>query len=107
MRLKAAVMAVALMLAGCTVQKELVPMGGSRSDGMVVLAYEVGLYEKAQVDFAAGHDAARQTCAGWGYAGAQPFGGMTERCVSVNGYGHCLRWRVSLPYQCTGAPVGR
>ncbi|MGE0151498.1 MAG: YecR family lipoprotein [Reyranellaceae bacterium] len=100
-------MVAAAMLAGCTVQKELVPMGGSRADGTVVLAYEIGAYATAQVDYAAGHEAARRTCAGWGYAGAEPFGGSTERCVAVNGYGQCLRWRISVPYQCTGTPAGR
>lgn len=50
----AAMMLAGAMLAGCTVQKNLVPVGGSRSDGTVILAYEVGLYEKAQLDHAAG-----------------------------------------------------
>jgi len=103
----AAMMLAAAMLAGCTVQKDLVPVGGSRSDGTVILAYEVGLYEKAQLDHAAGHAAARKTCAGWGYSGAEPFGGATDRCISRNGYGQCMAWRVSIPYQCTGAPATR
>ena len=104
---KAAAMAAAMVVVGCTVQKELVPVGGSRADGTVMMSYEVGVYEKAQVDYAAGQAAARQTCAGWGYSGAEPFGGRTERCIAVNGFGDCRRWRVNVPFQCTGAPASR
>ena len=103
----AAMILAGTVLTGCTVQKDLVPVGGSRSDGTVILAYEVGLYEKAQLDHAAGHAAARKTCAGWGYSGAEPFGGATDRCISRNGYGQCMAWRVNIPYQCTGAPSTR
>lgn len=103
----AIIAAIAALLAGCTVQKELVPIGGSRADGTVLLSYEVGLYEKPQIDHAAGRAAALRTCNGWGYSGAEPFGGATDRCISRNGYGHCMAWRVNIPYQCTGAPSTR
>ena len=35
-----------LVLSGCAVQKQLVPTGGSRSDGTVKLAYEYGAFEQ-------------------------------------------------------------
>ena len=66
-----------ILVAGCATQKELVPTGGSRADGVVYL---------------------------WGYAGAQPFGGQNSKCEAVNGYGDCVRFLVTMTYQCTGTP---
>lgn len=94
---------VVLLMQGCAVQKQLVPTGGSRSDGTVKMSYEVGAFEKAQLDPQQGARDAQQRCAAWGYTGAQPFGGGTRKCISGSG-GDCYRWLVTVEYQCTGTP---
>lgn len=96
-------LAVVLVLVGCAVQKTLTPVGGSRADGTVELAYEFTQFEKPVVDAAQGLEAAIQRCAAWGYSGAEPFGGQKSQCQSFNGYGTCTHMQVSVQYQCTGA----
>jgi hypothetical protein len=94
----------ALLACGCATQKQLVPTGGSRADGTVTLAYEYGAFEVPKVDMSEASRAATQRCAAWGYTGSQPFGGSTSQCQAFNGYGSCLRYLVTVTYQCTGNP---
>ncbi|HEU0095519.1 MAG TPA: YecR family lipoprotein [Rhizomicrobium sp.] len=101
-----AAFAVALIVAGCAVQKELVPTGGSRADGTVNLSFQYGLFEKPEVDMNKASVLAAQRCTAWGYKGAEPFGGHTSKCEQVNGYGNCILTTVTVAYQCTGtAPI--
>ena len=100
----AAVVFVITAMQGCAVQKQLMPTGGSRADGTVQLSYEYGAFEIPQVDPQQGLSAARQTCAGWGYADAAPFGGYTKRCTNFSG-GACNAWLVTYQYQCTSTAV--
>lgn len=90
---------------GCAVQKQWTATGGSRADGTVDLSYEYGMFQKPRLDEAQGVDLAASSCGGWGYTGAQPFGGTMSRCEAVNGYGNCIRFLVTRKYQCMGAPA--
>lgn len=104
---KLAVVAVAVLLSGCAVHKEWVATGGSRSDGIVRLSYEVGEFEKPQLDEAQGIRVATQRCAVWGYSGAEPFGGHTRQCNMFGGaLNPCAQWMVTREYQCTGNGSG-
>jgi hypothetical protein len=96
--------ALAFLITSCTVQKDLVPTGGSRADGTVNLSYEYGLFEKPQVDLPKATAVAMQRCAAWGYTGAEPFGGQMNKCEAFDGYGDCTRTLVTVTYQCTGTP---
>ena len=87
-------------LQGCAVQKELVPTGGSRADGIVKLSYEYGLFEAPQLNAQQGVNAAKQRCSSWGYKNAEAFGGSTKSCIIPTNNG-CNRWLVSIEYQCT------
>jgi hypothetical protein len=89
-------------LSACAVVKVPVPTGGSKADGVVRMAYEYGGFEAPQVDLQAAASSAAQRCAAWGYTGAQPFGGAMQQCEAANQYG-CLRYLVTLTYQCTGS----
>ena len=60
-------LSVALVIAACSRNKDLVPTGGSRADGPVDLSYELELYEKPVLDREKGLIVARQRCASWGY----------------------------------------
>jgi YecR-like lipoprotein len=104
--MKALALVLTLLLAGCATQKELVPTGGSRADGIVRESYEFGGFEKPVVDYQQGANLAAQRCAGWGYTGAQGFGGSRSQCEFFNAYG-CVRWLVTVEYQCTGGTASR
>ena len=66
------------------------------------MSYEVGIFETAKIDLAQTQRAAAQRCRRWGYKDAEAFGGRKRQCQARNGYGNCLRWFVTLTYQCTG-----
>ena len=91
---------VAVIL-GCAVTKVPVATGGSRADGTVQLAFEYGGFESPQVDLGSAHITAAQRCRAWGYTDAEPFGGTVSHCQAANEYG-CLRFLVTMTYQCTG-----
>jgi len=94
----------ATSMSGCAVQKTLTPVGGSRSDGTIRLAYSVSMFEKPVVDWTQGSYLARQRCAAWGYSDAESFGGSTQQCEAYNGYGNCVQATIFVDYQCTGQP---
>ncbi len=101
-RRKLVMAAMLLMLsAGCTVQKDMVPLGGSRADGTVSMGFEYGMFEKPEVDRNVAAATAAERCRAWGYENAHAFGGTTRQCVHASG-GDCYRWIVKVPYQCTG-----
>ena len=89
-----------LLMQGCAVQKQLVPTGGSRADGMVKLSYEYELFEVPKIDQQQGVMLAQQRCSAWGYKNAEPFGGSMQSCIRPTHNG-CVRWLVSIEYQCT------
>lgn len=107
---RAAVIGVAVLAAfltaGCASNKQFVPTGGSRSDGTIKMSYDYGAFERPQVDLKQAVESAKQRCAAWGYTGAAPFGGSTQKCIDGPS-GSCNVWRVTAEYQCTGAPTSR
>jgi hypothetical protein len=105
MKIAFAALSVAMVcLAGCaTTTKEWVATGGSRSDGVVKLSYQYGLFELPQVSEEQALTLAKRHCAAWGYTGAEPFGGQTVVCINPIPTG-CRSWQVTREYQCTGNP---
>lgn len=100
-----AVFGLIIVTMGCsrTVQKELIATGGSRADGTVQLSFEHGSLEKPQLDLIQGLATAKQRCAAWGYSDAEQFGGNARQCQVPSQYG-CMRWYVTVTYQCLGKP---
>lgn len=90
-----------LGLTGCVTSKEWVATGGSRSDGIVRLSYEYGMFEQPQVNEEQAVKLATGRCAAWGYTGAEAFGGITRNCSSPT-YSGCNAWIVTKEYQCVG-----
>ena len=88
---------------GCVqpVRKDLIPIGGSRADGTVKLAFEFNAFEQPQLDYEQGRQSAKSRCVGWGYTDAEPFGAASQQCLAANQYG-CFRTMVTVTYQCTG-----
>ena len=91
-------------LAGCTRVITLQATGGSRADGVVELSYEYGIFDKPQVQWEQGLVTATERCQAWGYQSAEAFGGATSHCQAYDSYGSCLRWLVTVKYQCIGSP---
>lgn len=91
---------------GCSVQKQLIATGGSRSDGIVKMSFEYGLFEIPKLNEQQGLDSAKQRCEAWGYADAEPFGGATKICTNPTRNG-CAKWLVTIEYQCTDSSAGR
>ena len=96
-----AIATLSFALLGCATQKQWTPIGGSRADGVVRLAFEFSMFERPQVDEQRGLYLAGQRCEAWGYASAEPFGGVTRDCVSSS-MGSCELWRATREYQCIG-----
>ena len=94
--------AAAISLCGCaSTPITPVPVGGSRADGTVEMAYEFGAFQNPQVDYTAAQIQAEQRCAAWGYTAAEKFGGEKRMC-SVPTNSGCMGFQVSVNYQCTG-----
>ena len=96
------VIAFAIAVAGCATPKVPVSTGGSRSDATVDMSFDYGMFEKPVINWNETAATASQRCGAWGYSGAQAFGGGKETCLAFNGYGNCVRQRVTMTYQCTG-----
>lgn len=90
------------LVAACATTKTMQAIGGSRSDGIVRLAFTYGMFESPRVDHAAGLQTATERCRVWGYTAAEPFGGATQQCQATGQYG-CTQTMVTVEYQCTGA----
>ncbi|MFP1644901.1 YecR family lipoprotein [Pontitalea aquivivens] len=84
----------ALMLAGCEVPKDALPIGGSRADGTVVLGYTLHEMEIARVDWVAAQKNADKRCQAWGYRRADAFEG------EARSYAGPSIFQVSKTYQC-------
>ena len=89
--------------AGCARKAYLTPTGGSRADGTVDLSYEYGVLISPKVQWEPALQLAKERCAAWGYDSAERFGGEVKKCNYYNSHGNCLRWFVTVQYQCTNA----
>ncbi|STI34567.1 Uncharacterised protein [Escherichia coli] len=58
-------LASTLIISGCATKKQLVPTGGSKSDGTVRMSYSYGMFESPVVDPQQGMNAAKARCAAW------------------------------------------
>lgn len=99
----AALAALITSLVGCATPKQWTATGGSRSDGVVKLSYEYGLFQRPEADEQQGLEIAISRCSAWGYTSAQAFGGQTRKCNNISS-GNCNSWLVTREYQCMGQP---
>jgi predicted methyltransferase len=87
-------------LCSCAAAKTLRVTGGSKSDGVITMAYQYGLFEKPAVEWGKAQATAVVTCQGWGYSNAQFFEQGTRTCIQVNKKNNCISWRVEYNVQC-------
>ena len=99
--LRLTLLAAALTWIACAAAKYPQPIGGSRADGTVQLAYEYGAFENPQVDWESANRLATEKCAAWGYSAAESFGGGVRECTYADQNG-CWQYFVTITYQCTG-----
>ncbi|WP_371742192.1 YecR family lipoprotein [Pseudoruegeria sp. HB172150] len=87
-------------MAGCEAQKTPVPTGGSRSDALVEMSFDVSALEIPVVDWETAAKSATKRCNAWGYRHADPFEGTKTQCQSTDIYGGCNYATVTRVYQC-------
>lgn len=102
MKLIVAASIAAVLLTGCVTTKDWAATGGSRSDGVVRLSYEVSALQTAKVDDQQAVNIASKRCQTWGYTGAEAFGGVIRQCNMPGGLGGCSQFMVTKEFQCTG-----
>jgi len=92
---KLSILSGVLFLTGCSVNVTPFPSGGSKSDGIINMTYNVNEFQSAVIDWEEVKKQAKSKCVKWGYKDAEPFGGETEKCI-----GDCFEYEVIIPYQC-------
>lgn len=105
--LNAAIIAAAVLLAGCAPKvSPLGTMHASRADGTVTLGYKVmGIgADNHQPSFVAGNPKAEQACKVWGYTSAQELDAnmVNIQCLKADPYMGCVTAVFSKVYQCAG-----
>ena len=73
-------------------------VGGSRSDGTIVLRVNNAAMF-TEVDWAGAQRTAVEHCRAWDYSDAQAFGGILHTCTAPGGCG-CNADRIERTYQC-------
>ncbi len=90
-----------LVVGACTSHKIMIPISGSKADGIVKMAYEYKPFESPVVNQDASRLQAAKRCQAWGYSEAEAFGTNSRQCVLNYGFG-CEKYRVTTEYQCIG-----
>ena len=88
----------AILLSGCGTVREPFDLGGSKSDGTVIVGANLGEYDK--VNWSGALAKAKRRCRAWGYKDAEAFEGVRERCIAPGGLTGCQRKELSRTYQC-------
>ena len=88
-----------LLLCSCSVPVTSAPIGGSRADGTITVAYEYRALTVPTVNRNEMDRQAKERCVRWGYQDAERFGGETRQCTRPDG-SNCWRWLVSVQYPC-------
>jgi hypothetical protein len=94
-----AIFFAAITMSGCASQKNWGASGGSKSDGIVKLAYTYGQFEVPEVNNKQALEIARKRCEAWGYYNVEGFDFENSTCQQSNAYG-CIKTLVTKEYQC-------
>lgn len=92
-------------LVGCSTSVSPEVTGGSKSDGVVTMAFDLGGVWRPDIDDAAALSKAREACARWGFANASKLGEPQRSCAMKQSDPNlenpgCVRVRYELTYQC-------
>lgn len=94
------IIVIFLLLCGCAVSITPQSAGGSRADGVIEYSYEKNSFQRPNVDYYSVQIDAIRRCEAWGYATAEPFSLNDQNCIGVLDSGGCVRWEITLRYQC-------
>jgi len=92
---------ILLIVGSSSVPKNFAVTGGSRSDATLSLSYEYGMFDAGKGNVEQGREIAIRRCKNWGYDEVESFDQGLRNCVQRSNSG-CLRWRVTMQYQCIG-----
>jgi hypothetical protein len=92
-------LAVVMILAGCTTYKLWTETGSDPDLGTVQLSYEYRNFESPQLDERAGIQMARERCHDWGFSNAQRKG-EARKCTDGT-ESACKKWLVTREFRCT------
>ncbi|HAG52957.1 MAG TPA: hypothetical protein DCL21_04130 [Alphaproteobacteria bacterium] len=98
---KILVVCLVSILAGCSVNKELRSIDGSKSDAIIEMGYTYGGFEKPIVNWDGGLSKARVLCQNWGFKDAEKFDVAYKSCQFYTSGGHCGELMTKVKYQCT------
>lgn len=97
-----------VIMSGCAkpVHKNWIPVGGSKSDATIKLAYSFDpTLEKPMVQHQQAQELAIRKCKTWGYDSAEEFGGELSHCSHMEprfGGLACIQMVVEKEFQCIG-----
>lgn len=89
-----------LSLNGCTTIKIPQASGGSRSDGIIEMSFNYGLFEKPEIQWDKALTEAVARCKSWGYRSAERFNRGTADCQNYDPRYGCINTLVTVKYQC-------
>ncbi|TDK55514.1 YecR family lipoprotein [Pseudomonas moraviensis] len=89
----------ALFLTGCATPKQWEATGGSKTDGIVQVSYELGQFESGQTNAEQGLTIATQRCKTWGYNTAEITGSEKNICRTMGKF-NCLQTTITQDYLC-------
>ncbi|MCU0120863.1 YecR-like lipofamily protein [Pseudomonas sp. B2M1-30] len=89
----------AIALTGCATPKQWEATGGSKTDGIVQVSYELGQFESGQTSAAQGLATAENRCKTWGYKSAEITGSEKNICRTMGQY-NCLQTTITQDYEC-------
>jgi hypothetical protein len=98
------IITILFTLSGCAIATApitLSPSGGSKSDATVEMAFSVGVFRKAVIDWKKTDLAAKARCTKWGFNGAERFSRPKKKCVADREDGDCFSHEYTYTYQCT------
>jgi YecR-like lipoprotein len=85
---------------GCTVVKTLSLVDGSKSSATLTFAYEYYDWENVKLESQQAQAEALSRCKSWGFSNSNFFPSGESTCLEYNGYGACIRYRVTYKCQC-------
>ncbi len=89
----------AMVLTGCATPKQWEATGGSKTDGVVQVSYELGQFESGQTSATQGLATAEGRCKVWGYKSAEVSGSEKNICRTMGQY-NCLQTTITQDYLC-------
>ncbi len=91
-----------ILIEGCATKPfHLTPSGGSKSDATVEMAYSLGVFRRAIIDWENTDLIAKDLCIKWGFSHATRLNYPKQLCMYHAKDGGCMNYKYTYTYQCT------